>query len=243
MKKIFAFLAAGIIALQLHAIELVTNGGFETGNLTGWSTSGLTPAGACGTGLNVQDWIVSNVGTATNCTDPGNPVQGTYAVYNMFDGGAALTYRLWQPIQVPPNTTSATLTWLDAKIWSIGGTQPRIFSVRILDSTQTNVLATLYTQSTAANTNGSTGWVSHSANATGVLSALSGQSVVLEFSVAVAERWTGPAGFGLDAVSLNVGVTPAVPTLSWASLLALLAGLGIMGALWTRRGHRNLGAQ
>lgn len=243
MKKLLAFLAVGIVSMQLQAVELVTNGGFETGNLTGWSTSGLTVAGSCGGGLSATDWNVSNLGTATNCTDPGNPVQGTYAVYNMFDAGAALTYRLWQPIQVPANTTNATLTWLDATVWTITGTQPRVVSVRILDSTRTNVLATLYSQNTAANTNGNTGWISHSANATGVLSALSGQSVVLEFSVAIAEAWTGPAGFGLDGVSLNVGVTPPVPALSWVSLLALLAGMAVMGAVWTRRSHRNFGAR
>ncbi len=87
-----ALLIGALISLVsfnvVAAAEQVTNGGFETGDLTGWSTSELSPSGECGDAGHVQDWNVGTSGAATNCDDPGPPPSGAYAVYNMFDGGS-----------------------------------------------------------------------------------------------------------------------------------------------------------
>lgn len=79
-----------------QAAELIVNGGFETGTLSGWTTSGLTVAGSCGASPSATDWTVSNTGSATNCSNPGAPPVGSFAAYNMFDAGAPTTYRLRQ---------------------------------------------------------------------------------------------------------------------------------------------------
>lgn len=234
VKLVFISLISALaIALPARGVELVVNGGFESGTLSGWTTSGLTVPGSCGGGLNATDWTVSNTGSATNCNDPGAPPQGTYAAYNMFDGGAPITYRLRQAITLPLGLTAATLTWQDAIVASFSGA-PRVFSVNILNSTGSAVLGNLYTYSATGSEN--TGWVSHSVNATSLLSPLAGQQVVLEFAVAISQAWTGPAGMGLDAVSLTV---PApIPTMSeWG--MAILFGLMVCGTFVVMR-HRQV---
>ena len=226
MKKIIALVCTAVLFAHAQATELITNGGFETGSLAGWTTSGLTAPGSCGGGVAAQDWTVSNVGTATNCSDPGNPPQGTYAAYNMFDAGAPLTYRLRQTIQIPENTIRGTLRWSDSLIYGFSGL-PRVFSIRILNAAGTATLATLYSNSVVGSA--TTGWVSRTQNVGGSLAALSGQTVIIEFAVAIQEVWTGPAGMGLDAVSLDIDVQKPVPTVSTYGLIGLMLVVAIFG--------------
>lgn len=218
-----------------QAVELIVNGGFETGTLAGWTTSGLTVAGACGAGLNATDWTVSNSGAATNCLNPGAPPVGSFAAYNMFDAGAPTTYRLRQAVVLPNAITAATLAWRDSITDGHSGA-PRVFSINVLNASGTVVLATLYTFNSA---NITTGWVSRSVNATVPLAPLSGQSVILEFSAAIPAAWTGGAGMGLDAVSLDVtgaAAAPAsIPTLSEWALIGLSSLLAMFGLARMRR--------
>lgn len=221
---------------SVNATELVVNGGFETGDLTGWTTSGLgTVSGTCPG--SPRDWNVSNLGTSTGCVDPGNPVSGTYAAYNMFDGTGPLTYRLRQTISLPSAVATATLKWQDALYDEHStGSQPRVFTINILNGAGTSVLATLYTLSSPGGMAASTGWVSHSVDATAALRSLQGQTVILEFAVFIPEVWTGAAGLGLDAVSLNVAA-PSVPAPSLGrSGIALLAlAIALLGWFFSRR--------
>ena len=218
-----------------QAAELIVNGGFETGTLSGWTTSGLTVAGSCGTGLNATDWTVSNSGAATNCRDPGAPPVGSFAAYNMFDAGAPTTYRLRQAVVLPNAITAATLAWRDS-ITDLHSGAPRVFSINVLNASGTVVLATLYTFNSA---NITTGWVSRSVNATVQLAPLSGQSVILEFSAAIPAAWTNVAGMGLDAVSLDVtgsAAAPAsIPTLSEWALIGLSSLVAMFGIARVRR--------
>ena len=218
-----------------QAAELIVNGGFETGTLSGWTTSGLTVAGGCGAGLNATDWTVSNTGTATNCSNPGAPPVGSFAAYNMFDAGAPTTYRLRQAVVLPNAITAATLAWRDSITDNHSGA-PRVFSVNVLNASGTVVLATLYTFNS---TNTNTGWVSRSVNATAALAPLSGQSVILEFSAAIPAAWTGGAGMGLDAVSFDVtgsAAAPAsIPTLSEWALIGLSSLVALFGIARMRR--------
>lgn len=212
------------------ATELIVNGGFETGTLAGWTTSGLTVPGACGGGPNATDWTVSNVGTATNCANPGNPPVGSFAAYNMFDAGAPTTYRLRQALALPAGLTAATLSWRDSITDGHVGA-PRVFSINVWNAAGTILLTTLYSYNSAATT---TGWVTHSVNTTAALAPLAGQNILLEFAASIPAGWTGGAGMGLDAVSLDATASVSVPTLSeWG--LILLSMMMLAGAYWHSR--------
>lgn len=233
-SKLISVVAAGLISSQVSAVEIVTNGGFETGSLSGWTTAGVpagSTVGACGGGANTRDWNVSSTGAATNCDDPGAPNGGSFAAYNMFDAGttAPLSYDLMQVVALPGSLSSATLSWDEAFSWTFSGTLPRIFSVEFYDSTFTSLLGSVYSRTVAPGTSGFTGWVNQSFDVTSLLAASSGSSVGLQFSVSIPETWTGPAGMGLDNVSLDViSNATTVPEPSTLALLGLaLAGLGL----------------
>ena len=234
--RLIAFLYSTLtIVSAAQGGELIVNGGFETGTLSGWTTSGLTAlSGGCGVGANAQDWTVSTVGTATRCADPGNPVTGTFAAYNMFDFGGPAVYRLRQSIVIPAGVTAATLSWKDSINDGHAGT-PRIFSINLLNAAGSTILSTPYSYSSAAFR---TGWQSHSVDVTPALGPLSGSTVVLEFAVSIPERWTGGAGMGLDDVSLITVNSPptvaSIPTLGELALLMLALTLPAL-AMWRQR--------
>jgi len=206
-------------------VELVTNGGFETGTLAGWTTTGLGSSGTCPSAN--RDWNVSST-NSTGCYNVGNPVDGTYAAYNMFDGTGPLTYRMWQTIALP-SVSSATLSWKHSARWNFSGAA-RMFDIDFFDATGATLLANLYnlTVSGSGNTGG---WVSLSQGITGAINTLAGQTVRLTFSSYIPMTWTGPAGLGLDSVSILATPVPEPTTL-------VTLGLGLVGLGFGRRRSR-----
>ncbi len=149
----------------------------------------------------------------------------------MFDADGLVTYTLTQDIALPTGLTTAQLSWQDAVIWNVvGGTAaPRVFSVQFLDISNA-LLGTVYTQ--AYTGTGADPWTARSFDVLAMLAAYGGQTVRLRFSVDVPETWTGPAGLGLDAVSLDVDSVPEPGSL-------LLLGSGLIGlAFWKRRARK-----
>lgn len=92
-------LGGGLIAGSASAVELVTNGGFETGSFSGWTAFPLPDQGAFG---------VDN-------TLPHSGVDSAF-----FGGDGSTTYRISQVLSTVANTSYTVSFWLDGR-FTAGG--------------------------------------------------------------------------------------------------------------------------
>ena len=97
-------LAGLLLASPALSQELVVNGGFETGNYSGWTTSSQT--GSEGS------LYIDTPGTTTPVTNAGtasNPTGGSY--YSVTDQNGPGAYSLTQQFTVPIGTTALTFSF------------------------------------------------------------------------------------------------------------------------------------
>jgi hypothetical protein len=180
----------GFVAPSASAAELVTNGGFESGTFSGWTTTQPTNP--------LYAWTIAS-SSSQLWFGLASPPEGTYDAGNGFDGSPG-HFTLTQTISIPAGT--ATLTWKDRlQYFMFPGSQLRLLQVKILDASTDAVLATPYTFTTepADNSVHDTGWQAHSVD----LSAFGGQTVKLRFDETIPEDHTGPAQAELDAISVQ----------------------------------------
>ena len=207
---IVALMLTGISApVFASTIELVSNGGFEAGTLAAWTTSGLGTTGTCPSAN--RDWNVSTA-SSTGCSVVANPSGSTYAAYVMNDGTGPLTYSLSQSISVPLGTVGGTLSF----DWT---------SVNLSDAGRSLTVTLGGTPVFSSSTFGNFAWTLQSADVSALLAAAAGGSITLQFDNFIPSTWTGPAGLGLDNVSLAADVVPEP-----ATLLLLGTGLGAVAA-------------
>lgn len=201
------------------ATELLQNGGFETGNFSGWTT---TTNGV----QELMPWSVG--GSGGGWFGSTSPLAGAFSAYNGFDGDAGLVYELYQDVIIP-SSTAATLTTNHRIVFDslgIGSTLDRMFEISIRDLSNV-ILASLYSESITMNGAGNTdlGWN----NQVFDVSAFAGSTVRVHFREFIPETFTGPANLELDNLSLS-----AVTSVPEPASLALL-GIGIAGLALSKR--------
>ncbi len=222
MNNSFAWLIAALVwtvcwsGLASAQVELLDNGGFESGDFSAWDVSGGSGAVGCESG-----WTVSNTGgvAATGCqpgfsgTTPGSPNEGLFAAYNSFDGPGLVVFGLSQQIQVPGSVTSAILGWDETYNidFNLGPDPilPRQFSVGVFDSSGTTLIENVFSES-FIEVGGifEQDWIRNSVDLTDLLARNAGNELTLRFENIIPEPFTGPGGFGLDDVSLTVDAIP-----------------------------------
>jgi len=212
----FAFAALLSMSARATPIELITNGGFETGALSGWTAISSNPDVCCwDTGWNVASSALN--GGAYSVADP----LGSYAAYEAFDGAGPKTRTLMQGFVVPDAISQATLSFSNS--WYVttfhGGTLPRAFDAYLVDGLDTYNVYHLSTPNASA-----LPFALQALDVTSFLQGREGHSIELSFVTTIPEYGTGPGGLGLD----NVSLVANVPEPSTAGLLALvIGGLGI----------------
>jgi hypothetical protein len=199
--------AALLFAVGAKAANVVTNGSFETGNLSGWTVSNTVSDG-CPDATN--DWTVLSSPSDAWCYSgfdsdwPTNisAVNGSHFADVTWDGSGDTGefFSLMQMVTVPA-AGSGTLGWSDNVSWDLtfDATVDRTEYVDVLASDGTTVLQSLPIQTLTADTEGATGWVAHTLD----LSAYAGETVGIRFRLTVPENFTGPANFALDDVTLG----------------------------------------
>lgn len=213
-----------------HAAELLMNGDFETGDLSGWvltynGVSRIAPLKVAGEGAG---WFTNSA-----------PYSGTFSAYSRFDGAANTRYTLFQDVLIPDVVQSVLIAHFRVVLNGMGiaSIQPREFEIGLRDS-ENNPLTilheSLFHMKDLAYTD--TGWQSLRFD----LSEYAGQQVRLYFEHFVPESHTGPAVLELDGLSLqtyqsqqNPVFDSAIPGLAvaepveWQCLLAGIMSLGL----------------
>ncbi len=189
------------------ATDVIVNGGFETGTLAGWTVAPDPTSGSCDT-----NWNVSNSHFATGCESFGhdvpNPVFGSFAAYQSFDGDGPLTRVLSQSFVVGNGgLTVANLGWSQTYGWDMdtfsNGALPRTFKVELYDAANV-LIGTVSTTTINGDTVGTVGWTAFAANVQALLASQAGNLVTLRFTSTIPQNFTGPAGLGLDNVFLDL---------------------------------------
>lgn len=187
---------------KIQAVELIINGGFETGDFTGWTR--VPPAevfrpwavGPSGSGGNAGIYFPYPTATVVQ--------QGTFNAWQGVVNGANQSNILYQDVTIPAGAGYRTLIRWNHR-YQMNYTQlcstgcgTATFAVEILNTS--NVLRqTLYVVNTLTNTNTNTGYVNLVAN----LSAYQGQTIRLRFRTTTTQRLQGPGQLEIDAVSIQ----------------------------------------
>ena len=198
-RAIIAVAAAAVAALALIGsagaapVQLITNGGFETSDFSGWTTDE--------TDCPLFPWTVSGPGGGWSADTA--PAAGAFDAWNGFDGCGPMHYTMYQDVTIPAGTVSASLSWqfrVSADLLTLGSaTQPRTLDVTLRDPLSGAQLTSAYHFEASAGAITNSLWIP----ATADVSAFAGQTVRVLFDEYVPEDLTGPATMEFDAIGLQ----------------------------------------
>jgi hypothetical protein len=236
MKRIvFLYAIFGLMLFLLphniKAVDLITNGSFETGNFSGWTATNASSAWRL--------WAVSPSGAGGDDGSGFTPVptativqHGTRSAWNGVTAGANQSFILFQQVTIPAGQT-ASVQWIDR--YQLNYTQfcgtmanPCGTGDYFVEITNTSnvVLQTLYNVHTDNNSNSNTGYVTHYAN---LGNAYAGQTIRIRFRTLVTSALEGPGQVEIDNVRLNAPAVfnPTAANVSVGGRISTNDGTGI----------------
>jgi Carboxypeptidase regulatory-like domain len=244
-KILFYLLFAITISLnlpkQVYAVELLTNGGFETGVIAPWTGaySGCTDNGTSYGQANVGTSFSPGFGGTTS------PLFGTRSLFHGWTCGPTLAtgvyyspiggYTIFQDVTVPAGN-SITLKFSERLYSELGffgagdwrSQRPEQYRVEIRNTSNV-VLATPFQVTVPAVSTVNIPWTSHTIN---LGATYAGQTIRLAFVWTIPTGLAGPGNVGLDGVSVNAFVPTAAES-SVAGRVTTLEGRGISRARLT----------
>ncbi|WP_417807278.1 PEP-CTERM sorting domain-containing protein [Thioclava sp.] len=214
---IFALALAGSLsagAAQALSVDLISNGGVETGNLSGWSTT------SNGSGESFESQSGSFLNPA---------LSGNYDV--SYDPNYRGVSTLTQFFTVPDQVISATFNFTQQiGLYGYFDIPDQQFTASIVDSLGT-VISQVYSTASSGLQIGSGTASTLSFDLTSLMQANAGNSLGVQFSLE-AQRWSMTAT--LDDIAMMVETPAAVPLPP--TIWMMLAALGLFGFLgWKRR--------
>jgi Carboxypeptidase regulatory-like domain len=244
--SIAAFIFAIVFILnaadKVQAVELITNGGFETGSFAPW----VSGQAGC---TEYSGYVVPQVTASMNPLGLGyggttTPFAGTRFAWNGWACGPNLAvgtyysptgagnYTLYQDVTVPAGT-SLTLKFSERfykqlNFWAAGdwrNLRSEQHKVEIRNTSNV-VLATPYSMTAPASSITDIPWTSQTIN---LGTAYAGQTIRLAFVWVISTGYAGPGNIGLDAVSLDA-VVPSAADGSVTGRVSLPSGRGISRA-------------
>ncbi len=230
-RTLFLYAIFGLMLLLLplntKAVELITNGGFETGNFSGWT--------AVNSANGFINWNVSSgshgggfIPAPTSVT----PIQGNFSAWQgiaVFQAGGG-TYTLSQDVTLPAAQT-ASFFWQDRFQSNLtefcgGSGEPacgtQTYRVQILNTSNV-VLQTIYTVVNNPAQNRDTGWRGHNFS----LTPFAGQTVRIRFSTVATANGDGPGQIDIDSVSVQSPASPTAANVSVGGRVSTDGGAGI----------------
>jgi hypothetical protein len=233
MRKLSGFLSGLLfwvlflplfVTTQASAVELLTNGGFETGTLAGWTAS-TTLASLCCDNRFANGSGVSNVGTGSS-NAPLPVISGNYSLYGDFDGSGPGKIGLTNSFTNSTNYSSAILSF----DFQTGGGQFGSSEVRNLTAgfNVGNSTYIAYTYDLPSYSSYPDNPLVHvSVDVTSLLDSLPFGAVLFDLERVVPGNFTGPATFVADNFSLQVSSAVPEPS-TWAMMILGFAGVGFM---------------
>ncbi len=211
----------------IKAVELIANGGFETGNFSGWT--------AVNSANGFINWTVSSGshgGGFIPVPVAVTPIQGSFSAWQgiaVFQAGGG-TFTLSQDVTLPAAQT-ASFFWQDRFQSNLtgfcGGSSgtpcgTHTYRVQILNTSNV-VLQTIYTvvNNPAQNTN--TGLRGHNFS----LTPYAGQTIRLRFSTVANLAGDGPGQIDIDSVSVQSPAAPTAANVSVGGRVSTDEGAGI----------------